>query len=241
MRASERVISKTRMTEWVRGFRWKDVRDGLAERPALLDVRDEKGRNWLHLCCGVDPRARRLTPADGVKTLDALLAAGLDIDREAFVEGDWKATPLWYAIARGENLVSARHLLELGADPNHCLWAAGFRDDVRAIRLLASHGAEIDPVTENETPFLGAIKSSHFRAAAVLLELGADVDFQDTRGRTALHYMLKKDSDLKHFRTLIRHGARGDLPDDEGVTAADVMSRKRTPGFQKLAARLHTA
>jgi hypothetical protein len=106
--------------------------------------------------------------------------------------------------------------------------------------MLVSAGADIDPVTEDATPFLGAVKISHFRAAEALLKLGANVDFQDSRGMTALHYMLRKASDERHFRMVVRHGARGDLPDREGTTALQAMRRKRAPGFRKLAAQLAT-
>jgi hypothetical protein len=171
---------------------------------------------------------------------DVLLDAGLDVNEAAFREGNWKATPLWYAVARGENLTLAQHLLERGSDPNQCLWAAAHRDDVAAIELLLGAGADVDPVTEDETPFLAAVKTSHFRAAEALLDHGADADFQDSRGRTALHYMLRKASAKRHFRMIVGHGARGDLPDREGTTAAEAMSRKRAPGLRKLAAQLAT-
>ena len=232
------MISKTRMLERVKGWRSKQVADGLADNPDLLSVRDPKGRNWLHVCCGVNPKARKLRPADGVKTARVLLDAGLDLDHEAFREGPWKATPLWYATSRGQNLHLARFLLGLGADPNHCLWSAGFRDDVAAIQLLAAHGAEIDPVAEGHTPFLAAVQWSRFRAARALLDLGANPDFRDAGGMTALHYMLKKGSDERHFRMLIGHGARGDIPNAQGATAAEILARKRAPSLRKLAARL---
>jgi hypothetical protein len=230
--------SKTKLLAWVLDLRAKEVAAALRESPDLLGVRDERGRNWLHLCCGVSPKRSRRRPADAIATAQVLLEAGLDIDREAFREGSWKATPLWYAVSRGENLLLARFLLERGADPNHCLWAAAFRDDVAAIELLVSHGAELDPVQEDETPFLAAVKTSHFEAAEALAKLGADLDFRDSSGMTALHYMLKKGSDEKHFRVLVRHGARGDLPDRAGRTALEIMQRKRSPGFRKLAAQL---
>lgn len=232
------MASKTRMLQLVRDFQWSDVEASLEEKPELVEVRDEKGRSWLHVCCSVNPKLRRLRPADSVRMADVLLDAGLDLDEGAFREGNWKATPLWYAVARGENLTLARHLLERGSDPNHCLWAAAYRDDVAAIRMLVSAGADVDPVTEDETPFLHAVKTSHFRAADALLELGANVDFQDSRGMTALHYMLRKASDERHFRMVVGHGARGDLPDREGATALQAMRRKRAPGFRKLAAQL---
>ena len=232
------MVSKTRMLEWIKSFHWKDVEAGLAEAPQLVGFRDAKGRNWLHLCCGVSSERRGLNPADGVRTARVLLNAGLDINQEAFREGQWKATPLWYAVARGGNLPLIRFLLESGSDPNHCLWAAGFRDDTAAIRLLVKSGAEIDPVAEDETPFLAAVKWSHFRAAGSLLARGADVNFQDRRGMAALHYMLKKNSDQKHFRVMIKFGARGDLANGQGITAAEIMARKRAPGFRKLAKQL---
>ncbi len=139
---------------------------------------------------------------------------------------------------RGRNLTLAKHLLKRGCDPNHCLWAAAYHDDVEAIELLVGAGADLDTVAEDETPFLHAVKTSHFRAAETLLDLGANVDFQDSRGRTALHHMLRKASDERHFRMVVRHGARGDLPDRDGSTALAAMLRKRAAGFRKLAAQL---
>lgn len=234
------MASRTRLLQLVRAFQWSEVEGCLEASPELLQFRDEKGRSWLHLCCGVNPRARGLRPTSAVRTADVLLDAGLGVNEAAFREGNWKATPLWYAVARGENLPLARHLLERGSDPNHCLWAAAYNDDVAAIRLLMASGAEIDPVAEDETPFLHAVKTGHFRAAGALLELGADVDFQDGRGMTALHYMLRKGSDERHFRMVVGHGARGDLPDREGTTALESMRRKRAPAFRRLAEQLAT-
>ena len=232
------MISKTRMLELIKGLCWRDVEAGLAEKPSLIEFRDQRGRNWLHLCCGVNPKRRSLRAADSVKTADVLLRAGLDVNEEAFREGDWKATPLWYAVGRGENLTLAKYLLEQGSDPNHCLFAAAFRNDVPAIKLLVESGADIDPVVEDGTPFLGAVRWSRFRGAEALLELGADVNFQDSRGMTALHYMLKKGSDERHFRTMIKHGARGDLRNGDGVTAAEIMRRKRAPTFRSMVTQL---
>jgi hypothetical protein len=46
--------------------------------------------------------------------------------------------------------------------------------------------------------------------------------------------MLKKGSDYEHFELMARYGARFDLPNQEGVTAAEIMSRKRDPRFRGL-------
>ena len=233
------MISKSKLTTLVKEFKWKEVDRALAERPDLLSVRDERGRNWLHVCCGVNPKRAKLKPADSVKTAEVLLRLGLDINREAFSEGDWKATPLWYAIARGENLMLAEFLLRRGSSPDYCLWAAGFVENIEAIRLLVRHGANVnDPSVVEESPFLGAIKWSHFKAAEELLKHGADVNCQDPKGMTALHYMLKKGSDKEFFAMLIAHGARGDIKNNDGVMAAELMRKKKDPQFRRMADQL---
>jgi ankyrin repeat protein len=234
------VASRTQVLEAVKNLRWREVEASLATHPNLIAYRDDRGRNFLHICCGVNVREKKLSAVHSVRTADVLLSAGIDINQEAFSEYSWKATPLWYAVSRGQNLHLVKHLLQRGSDPNHCLWAAAHKDDIAAIKVLLEHGANIDPVGEDETPFLSAVKGSHFRAAEALLERGASVNFQDSNQLTALHYMLKKDSDKRHFRMMLRYGARGDLKSADGDTAAEVMSRKRDPDFKGMASELST-
>jgi hypothetical protein len=50
--------------------------------------------------------------------------------------------------------------------------------------------------------------------------------------------MLKKGADIRHFRMFVDHRARGDIPGPDGRTAAQIMSRKRNPGFHEIAAKL---
>jgi len=231
-------VSKTAMLALVRAFRCADVRRALDANPDLLAFRDDRGRNWLHICCAVQaPKARA---KDSVKTAEVLLDKGLDIDGEAFTEGAWKATPLWYAIGRGRNLVLAEYLLKRGCNPNYCLFAASWNNDIEAIRMLVRHGADVDDPSAGPTPFLEAIKFSRFRPAEVLLELGADPNTRDRNGMTALHCMLKKGSDRKHVAMLVAHGGRGDIQDAKGVTAIDILSRKRDPAFRRMAEQLAT-
>ena len=234
------------MLAMVRLMDWRGVARALEENAELLTYRDPKGRNWLHLCCGVDIGADQRKATDSIRTAEVLVDRGLSINQEAFTEGKWKATPLWFAIGRGQNLPLAEYLLKRGANPNYCLWAAPFNRDIPAIRLLVRHGADVndssgDDLAENESPFLGAIKWSHFEAAAELLKLGADVNYQDRKGMTALHYMLKKGSDKRFFPMLIAHGARGDLRNGQGVCAAELMRKKRDGDFRKMAEQLRAS
>lgn len=235
------MISKTRLLLLVKDLKWKKVAQGLSDNPALVGVRDNRGRNWLHLACGVKIRERGLRASDSIRTAEVLLKAGIDINQEAFQEPDFKATPLWYAIGHGQNLRLAEFLLKHGSVPHYCLWAAAYNDDAAAIRLLVAHGAAINASAEDATPFLFAIQWSRFAAAEQLLKLGADANAQNSRKMTALHYLLKKGSDKKHVRMLLQYGARGDLKSAKGATAAEIMSRKKDPDFRKMAAQLLAA
>jgi hypothetical protein len=231
------MASATGLTRQIRALDADEVRASFDAAPALIDHRDQRGRNWLHLCCSIDVTNRADDVDASIAIADDVLERGIDIDDAAFTEHDgrWRATAVWYCIGRGRNRGLAQHLLERGADPNHTLWAAAFLDDLAAIDLLLAHGAELDAVIEDETPFLSAVKTSHFRSAWHLAEQGADVDVVDSNGMTALHYMLKKSSDTVHFVDFFRFGPRVDIPDPEGVTAAERMSRKRDQTLRELA------
>ncbi len=233
--AKPRPVSRTWLVERVRAHDWAEVERGIRAAPALLHWRDERGRGLLHLCCMAPPKSAEVEAS--IKTADVLIAAGLGISDAAFTEdgGRWRATPLWCAIGRGRNLALAEHLLKLGCDPEHSLWAAVFRRDPDAIRLLVRYGANVDAPHEGGTPFMGAIQVSHFAEAEVLLELGANPDAKDNDGATALHLMLKKGSAPEHIAMVIRHGARGDIPDREGKTAHEILGRKRDPTLRALA------
>jgi ankyrin repeat protein len=232
------VISKTRLLPLVKDLKWKEVSRGLSENPALLSYRDERGRNWLHLACGVKVREHGLRVSDSIKMAEVLLNAGLDINQGAFQEPDFDATPLWYAIGHGQNIKLAEFLLARGSVPHYCMWAAAYNNDAPAIRLLVANGAAINASAEDATPFLFAIQWSRFVAAEELLKLGADVNVQNSKRMTALHYLLKKGSDKKYIKMLMRYGARGDLKDATGLTAAEIMSRKKDPEFRKMATQL---
>jgi ankyrin repeat protein len=232
------VPSKTSLLRDVKALDVDGARAALAEAPELLEVRDDRGRTWLHVVCSIDMTSRKKKDvAATVAIADVLLSLGLGIDAPAFTEGAWHATPVWYAIARGRNLELARFLLERGASPEHTLWAAAFNEDLDAIQLLAEQGATIDAVVENETPFLGAIKTSRFPSAWLLVDLGADVDFVDPKGMTALHYMLNKGSDAEHLEEIVRRGADLDIAGPSGKTAREVLGRKRDVALKALAAR----
>lgn len=226
-------VSKAGILALVKAHDYAAVRAALKNYPQVLTYRGKKGENLLHVCCGAQIGSHDNRRAGSVKTAEALIDAGIDVNAPAFTEGEWKATPLWYAIGRGNNLTLAAYLIERGATPEHCMWAAAYNDDPAAIKLLISAGAEVDPI-HDETPLMFAVKWSRFAAAEALLKRGANPNFQDASLKTALHYMLKKQSDPKYFRMFVEHGARLDLADSGGSTVRDLLSRMREDRFQKV-------
>jgi uncharacterized protein len=218
-------MSRARLFRSIKALDQDAVAAVLAAQPELTRATDDRRRNPLHFLCSLPASAK--TRERAIRLARHLLGAGIDVNAPAFVEGAFKATPLWYSISRGRNLPLARFLLAEGSTPEYCLWAAGFADDVEAVDLLVRHGARLDPVTEDETPFLSAIKWSRFAAAERLLHHGADVNFQNSKGVTALHLVLKKDSAPKHVAMLLRHGADPAIKSRDGKSPLDLVSRRR--------------
>lgn len=173
-------MSKTRLFQSIKSLDVEAVVAILEAHPELKHVKDGRGRNALHFLCSLRSHDQRRGPS--LKLTEYLLRVGIDIDAPAFVDGAFQATPLWYAFSRGRNIPRARLRLKRGSSPESCLWAAAFNDDVQAIDLLIASGARVDPVTEDETPFLGAIKWSRFVGAERLLRHGANVNFQNSKG-----------------------------------------------------------
>lgn len=231
-------MSKTRLFQSIKVLDVEAVSSLLAARPALLRVVDERRRNPLHFLCGLPAGPR--TGARSLALARRLLDAGLDVNAAAFTEDAFQATPLWYAIARGQNLPLARLLLERGSTPEHCLWAAAFAQNVEAIDLLVRSGASLDPVTEDDTPFLFAIKWSRFVGAERMLRHGANVNFQNRKGLTALHLVLKKNSDRKHVEMLLRHGADPTLRSRDGKSPLDLVRNRRDKTWLGLLSRRPT-
>jgi hypothetical protein len=60
---------------------------------------------------------------------------------------------------------------------------------------------------------------------------GADVNFKDQKGKTALHHGIEKEFDPALLAWLVTHGASPDIDDNTGVSARLKASRKRDKRF----------
>jgi hypothetical protein len=157
--------------------------------PKLSDATDPKGRTALHIACAVRPGGDKLGEANGIDTVTVLLKAGADLERVVPMdedEGDFRVTPLWYAVARGENLPLVRLLLRCGADASYSLWAAVWRDDPVLCRELLNSNPRLNLRAHGETPIFYAARLKRLNALDMLITAGADPRILDPRGRDAV-------------------------------------------------------
>ena len=220
-------MSRTALLEAVRKLDLDRVRRLLLSKPDLVGATDREGRGLLHLACSADPAKCRVAPRDQARMVDLLLDAGLEIDQPV---GRDACTPLFFAVARARNLALAKRLVERGADvkaaPGGGLFAAGWWEDIGILKFLMRAGADVDVVV-GVTPFLACWCWKRLEAAKCLARNGADVDYKDSDGRTALHHGMEKQFDPVHLAWLVKHGASPDIKNAKGTSARMMAARKR--------------
>ena len=224
-------MSKTALIDAVQNLDFGKVKRLLDAKPELLTVTDRQERNLLQLACSASPARLDKSAAIQIRLVRSLLDRGFDVDEQV---GKDKCTALFFAVARARNPSLIKLLLERGAKVNSApgggLFAASWYDDVRNLKLLVDAGAKVDIVV-GITPFLAAWLWKKFGSAKFLALHGANVNFQDRKGKTALHHGVEKEYDPALLRWLIKHGASPDLRDRDGISAALRSSRKRDKRF----------
>ena len=186
-------MSKAQILEAVRNLDLTAARELLRSQPALIEAKDRSGRNLLHVACSASCKDVGVSEASSKRIVELLLDSGLDVE-STLVADEYPCNSVWFAVARGKNPTLVKLLVKRGATPRG-LFAAGWHDDVKMVKLLLSLGAAIDEQAEDETPFLHCWKNGRFQTARALIKHGADVNFQDSTGKTALHYGIRKDFD----------------------------------------------
>ena len=116
----------------------------------------------------------------------ALVAAGGDPNAR-LAGGD----PLLMIAVRLEDPMFTRVLLEGGADPNlrgenqkPIIHEAVLADHPEQVRMLAGAGADINVPWGAGSPLYAAVASMSWAAAAALLDLGADTEWRNPKGRS---------------------------------------------------------
>jgi ankyrin repeat protein len=201
--------------------------------PSLLTVKNRQGRNLLHLTCAVSCARLNVPEDEGVRMVEYLLGRGLDIE-ELGLSGPTPCPPLFFAVAFGRNRAVVKFLIERGASiaatPGGGLFAAGWWGDIEILGLLLDAGAPIDVVV-GVTPFLACWCWGRFDAAKFLANRGANVNYQDKKGKTALHHGVDKEVDPALLSWLVTYGASADIEDRQGISPRLKASRKRDKRF----------
>jgi len=206
-----RPPTKTALFEAARTWNAAAVRATLSTKPALVTATDPRGRLALHMACAVQPGGKRLGEAHGIKTVSALLDAGAPPEADVPMEEDeedFRATPVWFAVARGENLPLVRFLLKRGADASYSLWAAVWRDDAVLMRELLKTQPRLNLKAHGETPIFYAARLKRLNTLELLIEAGADAGIKDRRGRDAFDIARARrlpNAIISQLETLKRH------------------------------------
>jgi uncharacterized protein len=183
-----RLASRTALFEAAKRWDVTKVKDILSAAPALAKARDPQGRMAIHIACAARPGAEQCEP-HGIRTVTAILKAGVPLEAEVPMdedEGDFRATPVWYAYARGENPALVRFLIGQGADTSFSLWAAVWRDDDVMCRKFLEVRPRLNLRSHGETPIFYAARLQRLKTLKLLIAAGADPRIKDPRGRDAL-------------------------------------------------------
>lgn len=205
------------------------VREMTRKDPKWFRWSEPSGKNALHYLCGLNVSDDPAKAGTSLEILEYLLKGGMEIDSIHRIEekncGYFPATPLWYAYAKGRNEKIYKYLLKKGANPDNCMWAISWCDDVEAAKLFIKHGAKLGENPGLNDLFLGAFAWRKYRFAGWLLTEGAEVDAPGPRGMTALMFAVKrKEEDT--IRMLLKYGADPDKKNDEGISARKLAEEK---------------
>lgn len=187
--------SKTALFNAAKRWDFAAVRALLKEAPHLRDATDAKGRNALHLACSVDPEKDGLGEPNGIKTVKALLGAGIDIDSAAFTEddGQWRANPVWFAVGRGQNLPLTKFLLKRGGDPSYSLFSVMWGYKPQFARELVKYQPRMNlRGPDGRTALHTAAMPTKLEVLDLYLDAGADPWIEDNDGVTPIDLARKR-------------------------------------------------
>lgn len=186
--ASAPRVSRSALFEAAKLWDAAAVKSILEADGSLATASRSDGKMALHVACAVKPGNPKLREPNGIATVTVLLDAGTPLEAAVPMadEGDFKATALWYAVARGINLPLVCFLLKRGADGSYALWSVVNQDNAEMCRKLLRSKPRLNLRAHGETPLFSAARLKRLRTLTLLVEAGADPSIQDNQGRDAV-------------------------------------------------------
>jgi Ankyrin repeats (many copies) len=198
-----------------------ELKSMLKTKPEWVNWQEKDGKNALHYLCAVPLKDDRKKQELSLAVLKFLLKEGINMNSIHGISDKnclFPATPLWYAYTRGRNEKIYKWLLDEGADPEHCMYAIAWYDDVDAATLFKRHGASLNPDADKDSPFLAAFLWKRFRVAEWFLRNGAAVNARDQNGNTALYYAIKRKFPPDKIQLLLKYKANINSKNNEGIS-----------------------
>jgi ankyrin repeat protein len=119
-------------------------------------------------------------------------------------------------------LISGSVVYQLDRGRRNLLVVSAQSGDLDKVKILVQNGFSINqPMPSNFgfTPLIAAIYSGSTNVAYFLIDAGADVNLPSNDGTTPLMWAVQHgDSAVPLVQYLIRHGARIDIKDKDGIT-----------------------
>lgn len=189
------ITSTSAWFKAAKSWNFAAIKAMLGESGELLAATDSKGRNALHTACAVKPGKDGVHEPNGVKTVTALLDAGIDIESVAFTDddgGEWCANAVWFAVTR-RNLPLVKLLLKRGGDPSYSLFAVlwGYKPEIA--RELVKYNPRMNLRGGDGRTVLHASAAPHrLEVLKLYLDAGADPLLKDNQGVTPLDLARKR-------------------------------------------------
>jgi len=231
------------MNKFIQAIKDLDINSAkelIQKDPKWIQWSEDTGKNALHYLCALDISKDSQKVETSFQIMKLLLKSGMDINSIHQIPEDcgfFPATPLWYAYTRGRNEKLFTYLLKSGANPDHCMFAIAWYDDAKAAALFKKYGAKIKDASGKDTPFLAAFNWKKFKAAAWFLKNGADINFADEEGNTALFYAVKRKFEIEQIQMLLKYGADFNKENKAGISPkklADANRQRKILGLFKI-------